>query len=586
MNTLTKIKEYYFIIIVLFLYAIFFLFISPLREFTVADAWYNATAVKDFLTTHQIKIPQFSSSSLVFQILWGAFFCYFSKGFSFSMLNLSTFLLSLAGTISFYLILRRLKFKEILCVLGTLCLMLSPLYFFLSYTFLTDLPCFSLMLISLFFYLKGLDDDNNKILFLGSIFSALSFLTKQYGILIPLAIAIHMVILYKNNHKMLFNKIISGCLLPLCVFVIYLIWFLVFFLPNSSLAFYSPIFPKYFMYQNLFNYVSGKPDQLLWILAYSGFFASPLLLGCPIVFEKIYKNKKILLYGIFITFIIVIGAFISFARGPIYATDNLMPYMGGIINKWGLGPISIVGNKSIYFNFIFKLLITIISVLSALILTIAFIIWAQKYLRNNSRNIIFIAGILQMAVMLFLLPGFWDYDLVFFLPISILLTLDLAERIKFNYPSIILGLCLMAFYSICGTKDYMNWNEVRWKAANQLLKEKVPPNRIEGGFEWSGFLFSDSAAEKFRKELEAGVRVGVLYRYRWLGYVEPKYDPIYIISFSPSLDKGEYLNRLCSIRTTSLIESKYKYSMFRKMPYYNMLRFRKEYIYVLKREDT
>jgi len=568
-------KERYFIIVIFFLYTIFFLFISPLHEFMVADSWYNAIGVKDFLTTHQIKIPESSSSSLVFQILWGALFCYFSKGFSFGMLNLSTFVLSLAGTISFYLILRRLKFKEILCVLGTLCLMLNPLYFFLSYTFLTDLPCFSLMLISLFFYLKGLDDDNNKILFLGSIFSAFSFLIKQYGVLIPFAVGIHMVILYKNNHKILFNKIISACLFPLCVFVIYLIWFFVFFLPKSTLAY------CYLLYQ----YARGKPDQLLWILTYSGFFASPLLLGCPIVFEKIYKNKKILLYGIFITFIIVICAFISFARGPIYATDNLMPYMGGIINKWGLGPISIVGNKSIYFNFIFKLLITIISVLSALILTIAFIIWAQKYPKNNNRNIIFIAGILQMAVMLFLLPGFWDYDFVFFLPMSILLTLDLAERIKFNYPSIILGLCLMTFYSICGTKDYMNWNEVRWKAADQLLKEKVPPNRIEGGFEWSGFLFSDSAAEKFRKELEAGVRVSLLYRYRWLGYVEPKYDPIYIISFSPSLDKGEYLNRLCLIRTTSLIESKYKYSMFRKMPYYNILRFRKEYIYVLKRED-
>jgi len=579
-------RIYNFTSTIIIIYVLFFLLISPLHEFSTMDAWVHSLAVKDFLNTHQIKIPDLCPSSLMFQILWGAFFCLFSGGFSFGMLNLSTFVLSIIGAISFYLILKRLKIKEILCIFGTLCFIINPLYFFLSYTFMLDVSCLSLMLLSILFYLKGLDDDNNLFLFLGSVFSVVSFLIKQFGIIAPLSLFIYTFLSYKKNIVLFKKIIIYGCLTPFFVFNIYLIWNIYFHLPHSLTKFYFSSSDVSFNWY-AFSIYKNILREIFILLLYGGLFISPLLSGALISAKEIFKKRTILVSTLVSLFIMAGGTYISFIGSNLRhsSPDAFMPYAVAIIHKWGLGPITIVGDKSIFFNLYLRMIITIISVLSAAAILIASGIKILNIFKNDNRNIIFICGLLSLLFMLFFLPLYGDHNFIYFLPMVILLSLELLEKVNVSKNPIILGLVVMAFYSILGTKDYMNWNEVRWRLAGNLLRSGVPADKIGNGYEWGGLIFSQRAIEKLKDEFQKCPKDRFIIS-KWITYIEPKYEPKYIISFSPSLKKNDYLDRLSSGETVSGMRSEWNFSSYKKEYYYNALRFRKEPVYILRKEEN
>ena len=58
------------------------------------------------------------------------------------------------------------------------------------------------------------------------------------------------------------------------------------------------------------------------------------------------------------------------------------------------------------------------------------------------------------------------------------------------------ALFLVVFYSVFSvfsTRDYLEWNRVRWIALNDLLTvDKVRPNQIDGGYEFNGLFTYDA----------------------------------------------------------------------------------------------
>jgi hypothetical protein len=53
--------------------------------------------------------------------------------------------------------------------------------------------------------------------------------------------------------------------------------------------------------------------------------------------------------------------------------------------------------------------------------------------------------------------------------------------------AVLAGLML---YAICGTHDYLGWNNARWTAVNDLMaNEQVKPDEIDGGFEFNALYF-------------------------------------------------------------------------------------------------
>ncbi|MFH1010564.1 MAG: hypothetical protein V1784_04945, partial [bacterium] len=53
-------------------------------------------------------------------------------------------------------------------------------------------------------------------------------------------------------------------------------------------------------------------------------------------------------------------------------------------------------------------------------------------------------------------------------------------------------LIFFAAFAVGGTRDYMNWNRVRWSALKELTEQRgIPPCSIDGGFEFNGWYCYD-----------------------------------------------------------------------------------------------
>ena len=113
--------------------------LKPLQNTPFIDDWVYAWPVEHWLQTGDLQILDNSSSINVGQVLWGTIFC-LPFGFSFTALRLSTWTLSVACLFGLYLTLRELGVFRRDSLIGVATLGLNPVYFILSFTFMTDIP--------------------------------------------------------------------------------------------------------------------------------------------------------------------------------------------------------------------------------------------------------------------------------------------------------------------------------------------------------------------------------------------------------------------------------------------------------------
>jgi hypothetical protein len=199
------------------------LLILPLRNQGFDDDFaYIQTAI-NLNKTGVLRISDWASATMVFQPYWGSLF-YTIFGHNITSFHISNIVLFYFGLIFFYLLLKRLKLNEFRSTIFSLVLLSSPWVFNFVFTFMSDTFYVSLAIISLYWYTRGLQDNNKFSLFLGSLFSGFAFLTRQIGITIPIAIFI--VYLYQAAINKVFDfKKILWSLLPVAIIVmLYFSW--------------------------------------------------------------------------------------------------------------------------------------------------------------------------------------------------------------------------------------------------------------------------------------------------------------------------------------------------------------------------
>src|ERR1044072_3704921 len=119
------------------------------------DDWTYAWSVEHFLKTGELQVLDWSIHYPFAQILWGALFC-LPFGFSFSALRVSTVVLAWLGALALYGTLRELGRARSESLIATLILIASPVFFVLSFSFMTDVPFVSVSNIAFFFIVRGL----------------------------------------------------------------------------------------------------------------------------------------------------------------------------------------------------------------------------------------------------------------------------------------------------------------------------------------------------------------------------------------------------------------------------------------------
>lgn len=179
-------------------YLIVLLLMLPLREVGFFDDFAYIRNVEHFVETGKFTITDWTSASLVFQILWGGLFAKIF-GFSIKILQLSNYVLFYFGLLAFYGILRELKIDKLKSTIFTLFFLSIPWIIQYVFTFMSDIFYISLMVITIFFLIKGLNRNSILNLFLGGIFLGLSFLERQVAI--STLVALVLVFIYQAIAK-------------------------------------------------------------------------------------------------------------------------------------------------------------------------------------------------------------------------------------------------------------------------------------------------------------------------------------------------------------------------------------------------
>src|SRR5207247_11267287 len=141
-------------------------------------------------------------------------------GYSFTPLTLATLALSLVAALAFYILSRRLGFGPGLSGLGVAILALNPYYLIFSYSFMTEVPFIALLLLGALCTYEGLRGGDTRWLWIGSIFAALAFLTRQFGLALPLAGLLWLFL----ARRLTWQRLVAVSLLPALAVAGYYLW--------------------------------------------------------------------------------------------------------------------------------------------------------------------------------------------------------------------------------------------------------------------------------------------------------------------------------------------------------------------------
>jgi Dolichyl-phosphate-mannose-protein mannosyltransferase len=164
------------------------LLVSPVGEFSLNDDWIQAKAVKLFLEEGHYRNHPYMAATFIAQAYWAALFCKIF-GFSFTVLRVSTLVLSVVASWAMARCALALGFARNLALLCGALVAINPLILNLSYSFMTDVPFLAMSILSGLFFLLALQTPSAKLIFWGSLFAEVAFLVRQFGVMLPVAFA-------------------------------------------------------------------------------------------------------------------------------------------------------------------------------------------------------------------------------------------------------------------------------------------------------------------------------------------------------------------------------------------------------------
>jgi hypothetical protein len=173
-------------------------FTNPTGNFPLNDDWQYAYPVKSWIETGHLEFQGVFAPNILLQVAWGFLFCKIASGFDFTWLRFSTLVLALIAVFSFYKMAKSARPEHPFSVaFAALVLVLNPLFYSLSFSFMSDVPFLALCLLSIFSFYRYLEKGHLKWIIFAAGFAVGSFYIRQPGILLLPAFAIF--ILVKNH---------------------------------------------------------------------------------------------------------------------------------------------------------------------------------------------------------------------------------------------------------------------------------------------------------------------------------------------------------------------------------------------------
>jgi len=515
--------------------------INPHGNFPLNDDWAYAKSVWHLVETGQLKMENWPAMTLVAQIYWGALFSWIF-GLSFDSLRISTLVSSYVGIYLLFLLVHQMSQSKKLAWFCILILLFNPMYFCLSFTFMTDVYFATFTAITLLFFIRFLQNGKWIDWSLGITFSLVAILCRQFGLFLPMAFCV--VFLFVNlkifTHKKISLRIISQAVLPL-VLGLTALFFFQNWMENTGrtpFAYGAQTGRLWSLLQDPMELPVRFFKNTFIALIYLGWFLLPLCIRWWTVDKKrltVDGGRWTVLFSVIVFF-------------GLFYFDKAMPLGKNIIQKTGIGPLSLYDTMILDLQVMesigvwFWWAVTGVGVFGG-VLYIYLItnIFIKILIRIKKRNLnveTSIALFFLLGACIYFLPialhGFFDrylLPLLIILPLAIFIFYDKKNTNKThsNSKSIAyLGMYIIAAllavqiaFSVIVTHDYLSWNRTRWRAIHDLNEvENIPLVDIDGGLEFNGLHFYDA-------QYQAKDTTGVWW---WTG------ERDYVLSFSELSD--------------------------------------------------
>lgn len=479
MNKFIRYYENEIKLIGIFLVSIFI--VNPLGDFPLNDDWSYADSVWKLYQENTLTINFWPAMTLVVQIVWGTIFCKLF-GLSYLSLRISTLVSSLVGIILIYRFGMLLTKRKDISFILALTLLFNPLYFSLSYTFMTDVHFLTCTLFAAYYFYRYIQHPVTKYLILGSIFSVVATMIRQPGIVFPFALTTTLLITAPRVKEKLLGCI--PMILCLIALKIHSYWLQSIQYTGNIVGFKEAI--------NLVQIVN-EPYPILvrfrYFFLYSGLFSLPIgLLYWKEIYEHILLNKWSSIIFIVSVVLILIGGNIHFPGGNILYNCGIGPKL----QRDATGCINV--HPAIPHNLWLEGMKTAGTIGAVLMFWILFKL--KKFSIHFSQTIdnqtkwFFYLFILVYSGLLLINATFFDrYLIPFFAVFPLLMIATTVPQHNTKWNGSLMVLLIFILFSIGGTHDYLSWNRAKWKATDYLVQDlKIDPNKIDGGFEFNGTL--------------------------------------------------------------------------------------------------
>ncbi|HAH31769.1 MAG TPA: hypothetical protein DCL44_05595 [Elusimicrobia bacterium] len=480
----------------IFLYLLAILALRPWQfNFPLNDDWAYAIPVNNLLNEGKLILSSAASATQITHILWGALW---SKifGFSFIVLRFSTLALASGALVIFYRILAECGVAPLYAMLGVLCLAFNPLFFLLGNSFMSDVPYFFWMLLSVYFYLRHIRTPAKSWFWFASVTVSVAYLLRQIGIFIPLAYSF----LLFSQRRLNIKEFLKIWILPALAISAHLIWFNYFHGPTWASANYVVTGTL----RHLSNPLVLFSDTINRLMASSfetGFFLLPLTIGCIFHMRQFFKKKSPAKLGAGADLALVLFA----GSALVYVlVEGRMPHLENNIMTTGIGVLTVAGAQAkpsgIFAEKWFWHIVTFASVVSTFIFIAAAGSLRKLAQYAEHKKEIFFVFYVCMAQFAFSLAGgkFFDRYLIVLLPWMILTMTFALSRIQSSHRVCLAGLTLMAALSFAGVKDYLAWNNAKWKAGFMAAETKIPSREIANGWDWNAYYTYEESMTKLK----------------------------------------------------------------------------------------
>ena len=514
------------LLLVPFLLAIWFVGFEG--NFPLNDDWHYGLVVRALYEDGYFHFSDEISPNLLWQPFWGYLFCWIGGGFTFSALRISTLVLSGVSMVLLYRLLRLEGNSTSYATWGALLFVFSPVFFSLSFTFMTDVPFMAFMLASWLAFRHFLNTGAHRYRWLGYLMSFIAYGIRIPGILLVPCFELAFFLSREKPERKIAHLVL-GILGPLFILI----------LVEEGL---KPAMGLRSLFRSgqlvlearqavtLYDNVHVFLRSGLGTYGNLGFWLLPL---GPWIIRELKQELprfRILLTGIFL-FNLALSLFLHFE-------GRTFPYISGgnIFYNFGLGPVLLADVR--YWGWPFPLslpdwIMVGLGAISQTLLCLVILLWVKNFRSRENKVNPYLFFIGSFCLGYLGMVGSYSFFDRYLLPVFCAAVIYILPRLRSPSPKLSMAvlLVLMSWLSLAGTRDYLTMNRKINMIYTERLQKGVLPIEIDGGVPLNGLYLGETLNPGARYVITSGIQddIPVLQTTDWFSYLHFKEDRIYLI---------------------------------------------------------